>query len=263
MRLMTWAAGVLASSLVSGVWADDGSAPAAGAGGKNSCCEIETSATLDLYSAYVWRGLTLNDGPVFQPSAKMEAACGLGLNVWGNMDLDSYDGAYDKGEFSEVDINLYKKFEYKAFSFEAGYIEYLFPQLHEDNATRDAYGTVTYDIGAGFYTGVEYFYDFGEIKDYYADALAGYEVEYGKLTTTVEASAGYAGKDWAVAQVDEEGSSIEGGWYDYGFKLSLAYAVTESLDLGGTLAYAGSLDKEVLPDQDVHLYGGLSATYSF
>jgi len=262
MRLMTLAAGVMVAGMVSGVWADDGSAPAACAGEKK-CFDIEKSVTMDIYSAYVWRGLTLNDGPVFQPSAKIEAGCGLGLNVWGNMDLNSYHGAYDKGEFSEVDINLYKKFEYKSFSFEAGYIEYLYPQLHEDNASRDAYGTVTYDIGAGFYTGVEYFYDFGEIKDYYADALAGYEVACGKLTTTVEASAGYAGKAWAAAQVDEGGPVIEGGWYDCGCTLSLAYAVTESLDLGGTLAYAGSLDKDVLPDQDVHLYGGVNATYTF
>jgi hypothetical protein len=260
---MTWVAGVMAASLVSGVWADDGSTPAAGACEKSSCLEVETSATLDLYSAYVWRGLTLNDGPVFQPSAKVESACGLGLNVWGNMDLDTYDGAYDRGEFSEVDVNLYKTFEFGAFSLEVGYIEYLFPQVHEDNATREAYGTVTYDIGAGFYTGVEYFYDFGEIKDAYADALAGYEVECGRLTTTVEASAGYAGKDWAAAMVDEEDADTGGGWYDYSCSLALAYAVTEAVDVGGTLAYTGSLDKDVLPDQDVDLYGGLSATYSF
>ena len=48
----------------------------------------DVSAALDLNSAYMWRGLTFNDGLVAQPSIDVAAPHGIGINVWGNFDID-------------------------------------------------------------------------------------------------------------------------------------------------------------------------------
>ena len=60
------------------------------------------TAAVDINSAYVWRGITFNDGLVIQPSIDVAADNGLGINVWGNYDIDDYDNTLDDKEFSEI-----------------------------------------------------------------------------------------------------------------------------------------------------------------
>ena len=60
----------------------------------------EANISVDVPSGYVWRGMTFNEGAVIQPSVDACTAFGFGVNVWGNFDLDDYDGAYEKCEFS-------------------------------------------------------------------------------------------------------------------------------------------------------------------
>ena len=71
----------------------------------------EVSTTFDFASAYVYRGVTYNDGFVFQPGIE---ATGLGLpeeygavtvGAWANMDLDDYDDTLPTSEFSEIGQN--------------------------------------------------------------------------------------------------------------------------------------------------------------
>ena len=65
----------------------------------------DVTTAIDVNSAYVWRGITFNDGMVVQPSVDV-AAGNFGLNVWGNLDADDYDDSLDSGEFSEIDLTL-------------------------------------------------------------------------------------------------------------------------------------------------------------
>ena len=70
----------------------------------------EVSVTTDFASAYVFRGVTLNDGVVIQPGIE---ASGLGMpeqygsvavGAWGNYDLDDYAPAGAVGSsFQETD----------------------------------------------------------------------------------------------------------------------------------------------------------------
>ena len=56
----------------------------------------EVAVTLDLASAYVFRGVTLNDGAVIQPGIEAsgfeipEEYGALAVGAWGNYDLDDY-----------------------------------------------------------------------------------------------------------------------------------------------------------------------------
>ena len=69
-------------------------------GAAGQAAAATATATLAANSAYVWRGLTFNDGLVLQPSMDVRQG-GFAFNVWGNLDLDDYNGAVDDGE--EVD----------------------------------------------------------------------------------------------------------------------------------------------------------------
>ncbi len=98
-----------------GALAADGGDGSSGAG----------SLTWDVASACVFRGATLNDRPVAQPSLAVEALPRLTLGVWGNLDMDRKDGP-DR-QFSEVDLSTSYGFEWKGLDFSALYTEYLYP----------------------------------------------------------------------------------------------------------------------------------------
>jgi uncharacterized protein (TIGR02001 family) len=67
-------------------------------------------------SNYVWRGIRLSDGPVYQASATISAK-GFSANVWGNFDFDAK-------KYNETDITLSYSRDIKKLSLEAGFIHY-------------------------------------------------------------------------------------------------------------------------------------------
>ena len=95
-------------------------------GSVNQAAAATTTAALDTNSAYVWRGLTFNDGLVLQPSLDVSTG-GFAVNVWGNLDIDDYNGAVDDGEFSEVDLTASYTWKLGPVDASLGAIEYLFP----------------------------------------------------------------------------------------------------------------------------------------
>jgi len=62
------------------------------------------AVSLDIASAYVFRGATLNDGWVAQPALSVSPLPGLSLGLWANLDLEDYGGRLKDGQFSEVDL---------------------------------------------------------------------------------------------------------------------------------------------------------------
>lgn len=217
----------------------------------------DASFGADVNSAYVWRGITFNDGAVVQPSLDITKG-GFGLNVWGNIDIDDYNDTLDDREFSEVDLTLSYGVDIKSVSLSFGYIEYLFPTTDAGGApgTREVYGGVSFTPVEGLSTGVTVYYDFDEVEDYYISASIGYSRELvEKLSMDIGLSAGYAGKDMSVG--------ADSGLNDYNISMGLGYAVSEAMSVSGFLAYTDTFDEDVLPEQDVDFYGGVGASYSF
>lgn len=213
----------------------------------------------DFNSAYVWRGITFNDGLVFQPSLDVGYK-GFGINVWGNLDIGDYDNTLDSGDFSEVDFTLSYGFDVNRFSFGLGYIEYLFPGSNGGEGTRELYGSVDIDIFKGLYAGLGFYYDVEAVGDFYANGKIGYATDIGeKFSLDVGALAGYAGEDWAVVN----SAGVDGGFHEYLFFASGTYTVIENLDVSVYLNYTGSIDEDVLVEQDVDFYGGIGVYYAF
>ena len=216
----------------------------------------------DFNSAYVWRGMTFNDGAVFQPSLDVSHK-GFGLNVWGNLDIDDYNHTLNSGDFSEVDMTLSYSFEIQKLSVSLGYIEYVFPA--GGDGTREIFTSLGLDIYKGLTAGLNFYYDVDAIGDFYANATLGYSLPIGKkFTLGLQALAGYAGEDFAKAY-----GGTDGGWNEYVFSVTGTYTIVKNLDISGYLNYTGAIDDDVLPDvknggyQDVNFFGGIGIYYLF
>jgi hypothetical protein len=92
----------------------------------------DVSTSLDLASAYVFRGGTLNDGMVAQPGVEIAVPMAEGtgefsFGVWGNLDIDDYDGALESGQLSEIDITATYAAPIETLDMVLGYTDYTYP----------------------------------------------------------------------------------------------------------------------------------------
>lgn len=112
-------------------------------------------------SGYLWRGLLLTDGPVFQPSFTISQD-ELSLNLWGNVDFDNTNGF--GGELSEVDLILDYTREIGEFAFSSGVAYYGFP--HTGIAgTNETYASIS--LNRQLAPAVTVWRDFGETEGTY------------------------------------------------------------------------------------------------
>lgn len=220
----------------------------------------DVTAGADINSAYVWRGLTYNDGFVLQPSVDVAAPSGLGFNVWGNFDLDDYDGQVDDGEFSEIDLTVSYAIPVDGFDLGVGVVEYLFPG--SDSSTREVFVETAVGLAEGLTGGAFLTYDFDEVDDFYGNLSLTYGKDLDeKLSIVLAGLIGYAGSDFAEFYA----GGTDGGLFEYEVSLSAAYAFALDMELGAFLAYTDSVDDDALPDEalDVDIYGGFSAYLQF
>ena len=218
----------------------------------------DATAALDMNSAYVWRGITFNDGLVAQPSMDVTKG-GFGFNVWGNFDIADYNETLDANNFSEVDLTVSYGFSVAKLDVGVGLIEYLFPA--GGAGTREAYVSLSHPIIAGLSAGVDFYYDVDEVHGYYTDLVLSYGMDLGeKLSIEVAGKAAYANDEYATAY-----GGLEGGFYDYNISLGVGYAVSDALSLAATINYTDTLDKDVLPEAlvDTNVYGGVNISYAF
>jgi len=225
----------------------------------------EVTADIDLNSAYLWRGITINDGLVAQPSVDIATPAGIGLNIWGNFDLDDYDGAFEKNEFSEVDLYLSYTLPFCPLGTTLTYAEYLFPHQNDESGalhgSRELIAEAGHDIVGNLAANVLFGYDIDEVEDFYAEVglSMGQDVVADVLSAELGVVASYVGDDWAILN----GGGTEGGFNHWAATLTLAHAPTEAVELSANVGYTDSLDEDVLPEQDVDVFGGASASVTF
>jgi len=217
------------------------------------------TAALDVNSAYVWRGLTFNNGLVLQPSMDVSAN-GFAFNVWGNYDVDDYDGQLEDNQFSEIDLAASYAFKMGAVDASVGVIEYTFPNGGE--ATGEIFAGLGYDLGAGFSVSTKLYYDFDQVDDFYITAGLGYTYSINDKTTLgVSGLISYAGEDFANFYA----AGTDSGFFNYLLTASVKYMVTDKFGVGANINLTESLDDDVLPDAavDTTFFGGVSLTYTF
>lgn len=233
--LTTLAAVAAASMTVSSTWA------------------AEATVGVDINSAYVFRGVTLNDGFVAQPYLEV-SGLPIDIGVWGNLDMDDYDGALEGGQFSEIDIYGSYAIPVEGVDASIGYTEYTYPNGGE--ADREIGLTVGAPEGtiASPYLSLYYGLDGAIDSSLYIEAGIGHEMELDEgLVLGLGALVGYLSPD--------EGDD---GFHQYEVSASLSYDI-----LTAGVKYIGQLDDDVLADvedgggYDVEFVGTIGLSYGF
>ncbi len=215
-----------------------------------------TSVTSDINSAYVWRGITFAKDGVWQPSLDVSnvkvGKVRLGLNVWTNFNLTSWDERLQSGQFSEVDFTLSAELP---GGFRASYIEYVFAvggsvdySTVPEPSTREVMVGWSRDFAVT--PTLCLYYDVEAIQSPFLFASLAREQKLNdKTSVTLTAEAGLAGKAFA-----EYYGGAKGGLYHYALAARGSYQATGRLGLSVLLGYSGGFDKEILPKK-VGLYG--------
>ena len=210
----------------------------------------EATLGLDISSAYVWRGITMNDNAVLQPYSEFTVEM-FSVSTWGNIDLDESDRIQHDGLFSEVDLTMSCVFSINAVDYKVGWIEYLYSDDSSD--TREVYGTVNVFLFENVSADLEIYYDLDEVDDIYVRGRLGYIARLSDaLDARVGASVAVAGEDMSAGD--------SGGFHDYSLSLDLVHGAESLCEFAVSVVHTGSMDKDVLPEQDVDFYvkGGVS-----
>jgi len=241
------------------------------AGAASQAEAATATASMDINSAYVWRGLTFNNGMVLQPSIDVAADNGFGVNVWGNYDIDDYDGNVDEMHFSEVDLTASYAFKLGPVDTSVGVIVYTFPTTYPDNnygegtdypSTTEIFLGLGYELGYGFSISGNIYYDVDQVDDFYVTAGVEYSYEINdKTSLTLGGLISYAGEDFT----DYYAGGTDSGFFNYILSASLGYTFTDSFSVAANLALTDNLDDDALPDEAVHtnVYGGVNLSYTF
>jgi len=235
---------------------------------------LTATAGMDINSAYIWRGVTANNGLVFQPSMDI-AKNGFDFNVWANYDAADYHDTVEKNKFSEVDLTASYTFKLGSFDASVGAIQYTYPATKpKDNtsypngknlpSTGEVFVGLSKDLGAGFTAGTKVYYDFEQVNDFFIAPTLSYSYSINDKTTLgLGGTVGYAGENFA----EYWGRGTEAGFFSYTLTASVKYAVTPAFGVGANINYTDSLDHNVLASgtgfADTHVFGGLNLTYTF
>ena len=226
---------------------------AMGVGGR-SAEAAEANASLDLASAYVFRGVTINDGWVAQPGLEVDGLP-VTLGVWGNVDIDDQNGAYEKGQISEVDLYVLYDLPLEMDKVDLGldYTDYTYPNGGE--ADREVGMTATVDLLLSPTLGVYYGVDGAVDESLYVEAGLSHEFE---ISEDVAASLG-------AALGFNDPKDGDRGFSHYTTTAGVSYKA-----LYARVTYVGQIDDDVLPDAgeeesgyDVDVYGLIGAAYDF
>jgi hypothetical protein len=164
--------------------------------------QTEIGAQVDLFSSYVWRGLTLTNKPVAQPDVWVSFPAGnasITLGSWANIDLGKYDDPDDdiseSGGLSAFNFAEYNPYAEVAFgtgktTLTGGLVGYIYPNdltatsnggLNSDLNTWEAYGTVGFDVPLAPEFSV--YYDFDKIKGFYFEGAMSHSLQLGESHT--------------------------------------------------------------------------------
>ena len=221
---------------------------------------IDATVSAEFNSAYVYHGITYNDGPVVQPSLDLTKGF-FGFNLWANYDISDYNGTLNSHQFSEIDMTPYIFTTYNGTELSLSLAEYSYPNVSTEDGgalagNREIIAAAKHSIYGPLSAEVRVQYEIKEVKDYYSRLTMFYVLPEvtSNLTVNIAASVAYVGDDTAILS----SGGTEGGFHEYNVKGLVTYTVNKTVKIGANIGYTDSMDKNVLPYTDVNLYGGLS-----
>lgn len=212
--------------------------------------ETSGSASLDIYSSYMWRGFELHEDVAIQPSVGITYG-GFGANLWSDINADT-------GEITETDVTVTYAFSKDMFGFDIGYIFYGLEGIDE---TQELYIAVSYDTLLS--PSLTLYYDFDEGDGAFIVASVGHDIAVNQdIAVSLGASMSYnAESEYAIGDY----SALHNGE----ISVSTSIPVYEAISISPMLAYSFSLSddaEEALENADGDsnfFYGGASVSLSF
>ena len=235
---------------------------------------VSATASVDILSDYVWRGMICNGNPVWQPSVTLGYDAGdfgkVSANVWASMDLTHRRGTMNASRHAcgiqELDYTLAYANSFGPVDVEVGHIWYSFP-YGNGRCTEEFYGTLAYNnpIVTPSFTAYWDYLDSAsnDVSAVYATFTLSQEFEAAdKLTVTPSA---------ALSAADHAYTDSSGGTEltDLTLGVAASYAVTEWLSLGAQVNYtwtpSHTLRHEGYMGEGEHqiVWGGVNATVKF
>ncbi len=164
--------------------------------------QSEIGAQLDLFSAYVWRGVTYTNKPVAQPDVYFSLPAGnasITAGGWANIEIGKYDDPNDDfsesgglSAFNVAEFNPYAEVSFSAgkAALTGGIIGYIFPNdldeapnggLDSESNTWEVYGIVGFDVPLA--PEFSLYYDFDKVKGAYVEGAVSHSVPLGESHT--------------------------------------------------------------------------------
>ncbi len=175
--------------------------------------QTEVGAQLDLFSSYVWRGVTLTNKPVAQPDLWVSFPAGsasITAGGWANIDIGKYDDPDNDisesgglSAFNFAEFNPYAEVGLTAgkAAITGGIIGYIYPNdtdngLNSDFNTWEIYATVGLD--APLAPELSIYYDIDKVNGAYLEGAVSHSVPLGSAhTLDLGAAVGFsAGQDF-------------------------------------------------------------------
>jgi uncharacterized protein (TIGR02001 family) len=211
---------------------------------------VELRYEAGLYSHYVWRGITLTDGAVFQPSVGIDHESGVSVELWGNVDLSEENDTEVEINEARLDVGWGRSFG--KLELAAGVVEYLFPNTPYPG-TREVYMNLGYRAFVS--PRLELYYDVDEIDGGYGRLALAWERELaGAWNLALEGAVGYASAEFAIG--------AEKGLHDAGLEIRVARAF-DPIELSFSGGWTDTLDDRVLPEQPTNFWAGVAIGASF
>jgi hypothetical protein len=166
---------------------------------REAAAQTEVGAQLDLFSAYVWRGVTYTNRPVAQPDLWISFPAGnasITAGGWANIEIGKYDDPDDHlsesgglSAFNVAEFNPYAEVSFTAgkASLTGGVVGYIFPNdlddapnggLDSESNTWEVYGIVGFDVPLA--PEFSLYYDFDKVSGAYFEAAVTHSVPLGE-----------------------------------------------------------------------------------
>lgn len=238
--------------------------------------QAELGITGSFYSAYVWRGLSLVNKPVFQPDINLSFPLGsasLTVGGWSNVELGAYDGADDISQGGGTSLNLSEFDPYAELGFSAGKAEftlggigYIYP--NDAGATSDANTVEVYGkVGLGVPLGpsVAVYYDVSKVKGLYVEGSVSHDIPLGPKALSLGALVGFSNKMEPNAD-DESFNFADNGFTHVDLSASIEFgagpfSITPTVHGIIGIDDATKVSKATALDTGFKLWGGVSISW--
>jgi hypothetical protein len=213
-------------------------------------------------SRYVWRGQTLSQGIVVQPTVGVTLG-GFSANLWSNVDLDNDEEDDDGVVMNETDLTLSYSMPIGPVSLTGGFIHYDF-----DGAdTQEFY--LTGALAVLLNPTLSLYYDFDEGDGGFAVLGVSQGFPVGPISLTAGASVGFNLGDAAMG-LDEDGEDFTGLYYGE-VSLATSIPIFKNVTTDLRIAYSTALGDDgeyaiesisVDGEKDI-FYGSVAITAAF